>query len=373
MRTTCLLLLFLFCSSRSFSQSVKYAPGEGVQIFNTEQQWKLSLLGYIQSTYTFHNLDQNNSIQNSFYVERARWDMIFNYLNTYQIFFEMDGAPNRTALVLAQLDITYLNDQKIEAGKFIVPFSPENNRSSRGLSTVERYSALNSMFLLPSFDSQYGIMFYGTFEPINYYFSITNGNAEAAGNFAENNNPKDFEFRLEYKNNCNFTFGGSLDYTTEEQQTLSLVDHTFESFNNVKIKGRRFGYLGNWEYSKDKFLFRGEFFQFHFLGNPSFENQVQRFSGGYGELGYFLCGNTNDGLQLIGRYESAQYNGNLLAVYGPSVLNSYILGTNWYKDSIFRLQVNIVFEKTNNNSLLLNRFENKNSEMELLTMLQIKF
>jgi phosphate-selective porin len=373
MRVIYVLLFIILASSFTFSQSVQYVPGDGVQIFNTEQQWKLSLLGYIQSTYTFHSLHQNNTVQNSFYVERARWDMIFNYLDKYQIFFEMDGAPNRTALVLAQLDISYLKDHKIEAGKFIVPFSPENNRSSRALSTVERYSALNSMFLLPSFDSQYGIMFYGTFYPINYYFSITNGNAEAAGNFAENNNPKDYEFRLEYNTNSSFNFGGSLDYTTEEKQTLSLVDHTFESFNNVNIKGRRFGYLGNWEYAKNKYLFRGEFFQFNFLGNLSLDNQIRRFSGGYVELGYFVNGNSNDGLQLIGRYENAQYNGDLLAVYGPSLLNSYILGTNWYMDSIFRLQVNLIYEQANNISVLVNRLENKNNEMELLTMLQLKF
>lgn len=373
MRIIYILLIIIFSLSSALPQSVSYTPGEGVQIFNTEQQWKLSLLGYVQATYTFHDLHQNNAVQNSFYVERARWDMIFNYLNKYQIFFEMDGAPNRTALVLAQLDISYLKNHKIEAGKFIVPFSPENMRSSRGLSTVERYSALNSMFLLPSFDSQYGIMFYGTFDPINYYFSITNGNAEAAGNFAENNNPKDFEFRLEYNGIKNFTFGGSLDYTTEEHQTLSLVDHTFESFNNANIDGRRVGYLGNWEYSKEKFLFRGEFFQFHFLSTLSLENQVQRFSGGYTELGYFLCGNTSDGFQLIGRYESAQYNGDLIELYGPSALSSYILGTNWYKDGIFRLQVNLVYEKANDNSLLANRLENKDSEFELLTMLQLKF
>ncbi len=373
MRIYYVLFLTLFFCTLTFSQEVTYKPGDGVQIYNLEQQWKLSLLGYIQSTYTVHSLNQNNSINNSFYIERARWDMIFNYKDKYQIFFELDGAPNRTALVLAQLDISYLKNHKIEVGKFIVPFSPENNRSSRDLSTVERYSALNSMFLLPAFDSQYGIMFYGSFKPINYYFSITNGNAEAAANFPENNSSKDFEFRLEYNGLRNFKFGGSLDYTSEKKQTLSLLDHTFESFNNANVNGKRIGYLGNWEYSRKKFLFRGEFFQFSFLDNLSLENQVERFSGGYVELGYFLRGNKTNGVQLIGRFENAQYNGKLYELYGPNSLSSYIIGTNWYRDAIFRLQVNLVYEDANQNSLLTNRFEGKNSEFELLTMLQLKF
>lgn len=367
------LLFIQFIFTSLFSQTLTYKPGSGIKLSNQEEKWSLRTLGYVQSTFTYHNQKENNKVDNSFFVRRARLDFIFDYLDKYQLFIELDGRGSRTELVLAQVDIEYIDNHKIEVGKFITPFSPENMRSSRALTTVERYSGLNSFFLLPALDTQYGIMFMGSFDRLKYFFSITNGNGKASDNLVENNNFKDIQIRLDYKATDNLLFGASLNLANEELQEIKLVDHTFESFNSAKIKGKRTGILGHAEYQNDKVLLRGEAFMFNFDNEPTAEKQLSRFIGGYGELGYFISGNYSEGLQLIGRYETSRFDDIHLSLTGPSKLNAFLLGPNIYLDGIFRLQINIVYEKINLPSQLKGRFENKDSNLQVLTMLQIKF
>jgi phosphate-selective porin len=139
------------------------------------------------------------------------------------------------------------------------------------------------------------------------------------------------------------------------------------------IKGKRLGFLADAEYDANPILIRGEIFQYNFSESLSDENQTKYFLGGYGELGYFLFGNTSDGLQLIGRFETARVFETYNLFTGPAQLNSYILGTNWYQNNIFRLQVNVIYESANRKSLLDGRYSGKDNELLLLTMLQLKF
>lgn len=367
------LSVYIFVSISLSGQSLSYKPGAGIKLSNETEQWSFRTLGYVQSTFTYHNQKENGSVDNSFFVRRARLDFIFDYLDKYQLFIEIDGRGGRTELVLAQVDIEYIDNHKIEVGKFITPFSPENLRSSRALSTVERYTGLNSMFLLPGLDTQYGIMFFGKFDKLGYYLSITNGNGKASDNLAENNNAKDLQLRLEYNLTDEFKFGGSFNLADELSQELKLVDHTFEKFNTAKITGRRNGYLGYAEYENKSFLLRGEAFLFQFNNDLSSEQQIENFIGGYGEIGYFISGSYSHGLQLIGRYETASYDYIHQSLNGPTVMNSFVLGPNIYLDGIFRLQINLIYEKADSPSLITGRFEGKEDDLQLLTMLQIKF
>lgn len=367
------LSVYTFVAISLLSQSLSYKPGGGIKLSNEAEQWSFRTLGYVQSTFTYHNQKENGAVDNSFFVRRARLDFIFDYLDKYQLFIELDGRGGRTELVLAQVDIEYVDNHKIEVGKFITPFSPENLRSSRALSTVERYTGLNSMFLLPGLDTQYGIMFFGKFDKLGYYLSITNGNGKASDNLAENNNAKDIQFRLEYNLTNEFKFGGSFNLADELAQDIKLVDHTFESFNSAKINGRRNGYLLFAEFENNPFLFRGEAFLFDFQNSLSAEQQISEFYGGYGEIGYFLTGNYSHGLQLIGRYETARYGDIHSSLNGTTQMNSFIFGPNIYLDGIFRLQINLIYEKADTPSLISGRFENKDDDLQLLTMLQIKF
>jgi phosphate-selective porin OprO and OprP len=214
--------IMLLLSSFGYTQSLSYKPGDGIRLSSDEEEWSFRLLGYVQSTFTYHNEGRNDAVQNSFFVRRARLDFIFDYLDKYQIFFELDGRGSRTELVLAQVDVEYFDNQKIQAGKFITPFSPENYRSSKGLSTVERYSGINSMFLLPALDTQYGIMFYGSFFSLDYYFSITNGNGKASDNLKEDNNAKDFQLRLAYSFSKELKIGGSINLSDEKSTNFKI-------------------------------------------------------------------------------------------------------------------------------------------------------
>lgn len=369
----CLYIIMLFALP-VFSQTISYQPGGGIQFYSPEENWKFRLLGYIQSTHTFHSTTENETVGNDFFVRRARLDVIFDYRDRYQIFFELDGRGSRTELVLAQFDVRYFRQHKLQIGKFITPFSPENLRSSRSLTTVERYSALNSMFLLPALDTQYGVMFHGKGASIDYYLSITNGNGKASDNLRENNDAKDIQASLKYHPGKAFSIGGSLNFSEEREQPLRLVDHTFNSFNEAQISGQRLGYLLELAYDLNPLLLRSEGFQFQYDEPLSTEQQVGKFRGGYLEAGYFLSGNTSDGFQLLGRIETAEYGDLHPSLAGPTRLTSYLLGNNFYRDGIFRLQVNLIYEQANRPSQLAGtRFSGKEDAFEILTMVQMKF
>lgn len=369
-----LLLFLIFYSRFILCQSIIYKPGSGLHLTSAQNKWDFLFSGYINSIFAYHNINQNKSVQNSFYVHRARLDFGFNYEKNYDLFFEFEAAGQRTQLVLAQIQVRLFDNNYIMAGKFINPFSAENNRSTSRLTTIERYSGLNSIFLLPGLDTQFGAMFFGSAHNFIYYLSITNGNGEAAQNIPENNNKKEVTARVEYKTSKKFDLGAAVDYAGEQLQTLSLVDHTFESFNNANISGNRFGLLGNFEYKNDPFLFRGEAFHYSFANALSAKNQTDGFFGGYLELGYFITGSEQNGLQLIGRFETARYGNTEINFSGPSVLNSYILGTNWLLHNIYSFQVNLIYEKSDKPALIpLSRFTNKNNELLFLTTLQLRF
>ncbi|HUX60185.1 MAG TPA: porin, partial [Ignavibacteriaceae bacterium] len=160
----------------------------------------------------------------------------------------------------------------------------------------------------------------------------------------------------------------------EESQNLGLLDHTFESFNYANVYGKRFGYLGDFWFIANPVLLRGELFQYNFNASLSNGNEVKNFLGGYLEAGYFLFGNVNDGVQLIGRFETARYGKTIQFFPGPTELNSYILGTNWYSNTIFTFQVNLIYEEANKNSVLRStRLYNRNNEFEILSTVQLKF
>ncbi len=364
----------IFFIETAFSQSIIYEPGNGLHLISKQDKWDFLFSGYINSIFAYHNINQNNSVQNSFYVHRARIDLEFDYNKNYDLFFEFEAAGQRTQMVLAQIQVRLFDDNYIMAGKFINPFSAENNRSTSRLTTIERYSGLNSIFLLPGLDTQFGVMFFGSASDLNYYLSVTNGNGEAAQNIPENNNKKEVTARVEYKTSKDFNFGAAVDYAGEQLQILSLVDHTFESFNNADISGNRFGLLGNFEYKNNPILFRGEAFHYGFANGLSAQNQTDGFLGGYIELGYFLTGNEKNGFQLIGRFETARYGNTEIKFTGPTELNSYILGTNWLLHNIYSFQVNLIYEKSDKYSLIpLSCFTNKDNELLLLTTLQLRF
>lgn len=367
-----ILCVFFFSTSIIAQSTFNYTPGAGVQWKSEDDLARFRILGYIQATQNFNSHYDDANPSNAFFVRRARLDFDFDYMDKYQIFFELDARGSRTEMVLAQLDIKYSGPHTVTVGKYITPFSPADYRTSRGLSTIERYSALNSLFLLPTIDTQYGIMLFAKTETYEYYLSVSNGNGAASQNIRENNSAKDFQARYVYNFTSEFKLGASFNYAIERSQNLRLLDHQFNSFNSLAITGKRYGFLGDFEYNRGPFLFRGEAFQFKFDEPISAQNQAEGFFGSYTELGYFLNGNVTDGFQLIGRYENASYLNS--TVSGPDVLHSFLLGHNWYANGIFRLQTNIIYELANENSTLADvRLSGEKDAVLVMSMLQLKF
>ncbi len=138
--------------------------------------------------------------------------------------------------------------------------------------------------------------------------------------------------------------------------------------------GRRFGYLGDFWFDKNPYLFRGEVFQYNFNEDLSSANEIKNFLGGYLEAGYFVCGNNTGGVQFVGRFETARYGKTIPNFPGPTSLNSYLLGTNWYANTIFCFQLNLIYENANQKSdLPFTRLANRNDEFEILSTVQLKF
>ncbi|MEX2640414.1 MAG: porin [Balneolales bacterium] len=357
------------------SAPLTYSPGKGVTVDFPDQQAKAIFLGYIQGTYNYYSAEENGAVSNEFFVRRARLDFIFRYRDRYEIFFEFDGAgTSRTQMVLAQIDVQYQDGHFIRAGKFITPFSPENNRSSQGLSTVERYSALNSLFLLPAFDTQFGVMLFGRFRNLDYYLSVTNGNASASANSREHNNHKDIQLRFSYPFTDVLRYGLSFYRSVHHSQSLQLVGHSFSAFNRALITGRRYGLLADSEWHYGNWHTRGELFLIRFDEPLSIEHQLGWFYGSYSELGYMLRGDYHHGHQLIGRLEAGQFFDRHSSLEGTSRLYSLMVGHNWYADGIFRLQTNFIYHRPDQPSDLPDsRYQGENGSFEILIMLQLRF
>lgn len=355
--------------------SQTWLPGNGFTINLPDHQADAGIKGYIQSTYNVYGVHENGAVSNEFFVRRARLDFIFRYRDRYELFFEFDGAgADRTQMVLAQMDVEYMAGHYIRAGKFITPFSPENNRSSSGLSTVERYSALNSLFLLPAFDTQFGVMLFGRIRELEYYLSVTNGNTSASANIREDNNHKDFQFRLAYPFRDDLRYGLSFYHSVHQTQNLQLVGHSFSAFNEVPVTGRRYGMLADSEWYYGNWHTRSELFLIRFSEPLSDDHQAGWFYGSYTELGYMLQGGERNGHQLIGRLEAAQIFDHHPGLQGASRLYSLLAGHNWYAaDGLLRFQTNIIYHLSDQPSTLADsRYEGYSSNFEILLMLQLK-
>jgi hypothetical protein len=230
------------------------------------------------------------------------------------------------------------------------------------------------MFLLPALDTQYGVMLMGKIMKSRYFFSITNGNGKASDNIRENNDAKDLQLHIDYLFTPNLMLGGSINYSKELPQNLGLFDHSFVPFNSASIGGKRTGYLLNFQVQKNRLLFRGEGFLYRFHDSLSPTQQIERFLGSYVELGYFLFGDYISGFQWINRHELASYDNVHPSLQGPQTLHSLITGFNWYRDHVFRLQLNLVYELADVESTIEEeRYFGKKTGFLVLSMLQIRF
>jgi phosphate-selective porin len=369
---------------------VKFTQGGGGFTLN-DGPYSFSLFGFAQGLGSVYDSKLQRSDGNGdFNVRAARLDFFFDYANRYQLLVEVDTAPGNGVpggsdfgLVVASLNTKVIgNALQIEAGKLTDPFSTENYRTSRDVDTIERFMALNSLFILPALDSQYGAVIKGELgkeRKFGYFFGTFNGNADAFNNTSDSNDSKELVAKLTYAR-PGFSAGLGLDYSRESSQLLSLTDLSFANYLTVPIQGERFGIGADafWEWGRWTLRTEGLAFRFNVDRTPPLgiaglvtsNDRTAVLSGAFIQPTVYLRGNRTQGMELLlrGEFSRLEVRGNT----DGDTLYALTLGMNWYLSPNLRLQTNSILHYFNGPSRLLG-FREKETVPLLLTELQIKF
>ncbi|PIR38820.1 MAG: hypothetical protein COV35_05475 [Alphaproteobacteria bacterium CG11_big_fil_rev_8_21_14_0_20_39_49] len=361
----------------SAATNVGYQPGRGFYIEGEDAS--LRVMSYIQAVAAFQDGGLGRADGNGdFSVRRARLDFLVDMYDDFQFFLEFDGGPGTAnvgdsefAFVEGRLNWKILEDDlQLRMGKFTSQFSTENARSSRSIDTIERYMALNSMFLLPALDVQFGTMLHGNLgeeNRLSYSLGVYNGNGRANDNLSDDNNSKEVQAKLGYKFTDNFEASVALDYSDEELQTLSLADLGFNRYISVPIEGERFGVGGDIYWHDGPYSFRSELLAASF-DTPTGDNA--NLYGGFVQPAYFFFGDENKGLQGLIRAEFAHLDGD--TGNNGDTIYATTLGTNWFLNPSVRWQVNAIAHYFDGASALQG-FDDERIVPMLMTEMQFKF
>jgi hypothetical protein len=355
--------------------------GGGFFVRSPDGDFQFRQLGYVQSVASlFHDDFERADAPGDFSIRRARVDWLVDFHDRYQLFIEFDGGPGSVpgssdfALVEAKLtaDVDAAGNYQVVAGKFVSPFSTENLLSSRSQDTVERYAALNSMFLLPALDVQYGAMLRGYFlhRDLEVMAGVFNGNGRANDNLSDDNGDKEVQLKFNYRPNERLKLGLGFDHTNEESQSLQLRGLSFTPWVAVPVHGTRRAVTADFAWSDGPLSLRGEALW------ADFADAGAQLTGGFLQGARFLSGDSTDGLQALLRLETASLDSDLLSGAAGDRIDAFTLGLNWFWGGNFRLQLDAVGEHYNGLTNLpddASRVVGEGWKPYLLTELQIKF
>ncbi len=328
--------------------------GGGAFLKSPDGKAYFRLYGYAQPTFTYTDEDNGLAFEESeFRVRRARVDFTADFDERYKVFLEYDGASSDgTALVEAWAQAAWRKDRHfVRAGKFIVPFSTENNRSSRALDTVERFLALNSLFALPAVDVQIGAMLWGHLDAakrLTYYAGAWNGNASAGasvisgqrGNARDNNGDKEIQARLNYKWTKELATGIAFDLDREPEQLLQLASYSGGRFLGVPVAGDRRGLDIDAHWKRDRLSFDSEWLQ------AEWEDSDAELTGGYVQAAWWARGSeAAGGVQAVLRAETAELGGEAADALDGRRIVAATAGANVWLNGWTRWQINLIGEK----------------------------
>lgn len=353
--------------------------GGGFFAESPDGDYRIRQLGYVQATAAaFHDDFERVDEPGDFDIRRARLDWIIDYKDKHRLFVEIDGGPGSTpgssdfALVVAQLDYSLKgNDLVVTAGKFISPFSTENLLSSRSLDTVERYIALNSMFLLPALDVQFGTMLSGRIfdDRLEYFVGVFNGNGRANDNLSDDNGAKEFQAKLNLFPRSGTRFGLGFDLSDEERQSLQLRGLSFTPWVALPIEGERRGMTADFGWRRGRLRLRGEGLGYDFTDSDA------TLAGGFLQGSWALRGDRLNGEEILLRVETAALDSDRVALEGDRI-DAVTLGLNIFRLGVIRWQIDLIAEHYNGPSNLppdRSRVEGDGWKPYLLTELQFKF
>jgi phosphate-selective porin len=336
--------------------------GGGIWLQSPDENMQIGFLGYAQATQKVlisePYRDRNTDYPLAFGVRRARFDTFATVNKMHTLFIEMDGAPTSStkagseagfALIEAHTTHKLLGDAlSVRFGKFVIPFSSENARSSRAFDVVERHMVVNSFFSLPALDTQYGAMAMGKAldkNAFSWVLSAANGNGKGSSNIPENNTSKEitahayFDIYNNPAEHEQFTLGAAYDNDLESAQTMTLNDLAGGTYNSVAVSGVRSSAEADIYLVKGPFSMRGEYIDAEWngsAGQPSID-------GGFLQFAYFVTGSESDGgFQPLLRYEYAHLSGSNIKNPSADKLQAVIAGYQWFITSNVRHQFNLI-------------------------------
>jgi phosphate-selective porin len=357
----CLLTASAAIAQESSPWKTDYkAGGGGIFWTSPDENIKIQLQGFAQAVQKFYISDfyrkQRPDYPVAFSVRRARLSFGATFFKDHTLYVEYDGAPTTNAtpgsesgfgMVEAHTTHRLLEDYLVlRMGKFILPFSAENYRSSRSSDTVERFMVVSSLFSLPALDSQYGVMAMGKAlnnNSLAWYLAAVNGNAKASANTAETNNDKEYTVRINYDlyNDTaaqrQLTVGAAYDNANELPQTLKLSDHVGGEYNRVAVRGARNGYDADILFVHGPLSVRAEYLHARWNNAPG----TPSIYGGMLQTGYFLNGSDKGGFQLLVRGESARLGGPI-TTSKANQLSAATVGWQWFLNANVRHQFNVI-------------------------------
>jgi len=319
------------------------------------------LLSAISRDYDISNTRKDQPF--GFSIRRARFDMNVSAYDNLDILVEIgtpstplrsqalgSGGASDIGIVEARGTTPVFGDAlALRIGKFVVPFSGENSRSSRKLDTVERSTMVGSLIANNILDTQIGLMLFGRDSSaiFNYYLTLVNGNGDNLSTPTDGNAFKQFQAKIALKPHRNFYFAVSYDTDDVRDANYKLYDHAFVvAVAAPSITGRRNGIETDFDWSVDRFNWKTEVIYLWFPDSST--NKIQNWWGGYTQFGWFIDGDNTRGVQGILRGEYTLLQGGE-ANNKNFELASSVLGINGFINANLNLQVNYIMEFPNEN------------------------
>jgi len=411
-----------------------YEPGKGFFLKSADDQFRLSLRGYIQNwmqvegarndeefpaAFTAAGLARHDP--STFRIRRTRLIVSGQVFNDFGFYIEpeISGGAIGTRLEEGWGSYTYAPWAKATFGQYKPRFGLDMLTSARDLDFAER--AVISRALSP--DQQLGATVEGTLKLatilVYYGVGIYNGCGRVDQCPIDNDGKKEFTGRVAVSPPMPFgtlTIGLNADHRTfrvnakgqgaTDANSVTRVVGGFENFNPVGPTGVRLAGNGVGG-TQDGFRINGDrvtgggdlvfdFYPFVIKGEYAYASQERDklgagggnldhliMQGGYGTIGYWLFGTKRNGLLTNLRYEHLRvddHNGAFTAPDSatnerPMELRSGTLGLTWYLNPSVRLRGNYILTdlRPGRNAVGLSNSEHGELAHQGIAELQVQF
>lgn len=164
---------------------------DGFVLATTDGQFKLTLRGYLQGDGYFF-IDNKTGATSEFLLRRVRPIAEGSVFRYFDFKLMPDFAGSKLTLFDAYLDVNYIPELRLQAGKFKAPIGIERLESARHLFFVERGLTKDLVPIRDVGVQLHGDLFGGA---LSYAAGIFNGAPDYANPDTDTNSDKDFDAR----------------------------------------------------------------------------------------------------------------------------------------------------------------------------------